>query len=136
MSEPNAPRPSPKTREAQHLSTARLFGIVLVFLILAAYSIWNSDRFQSLFQGVSEQRLSELLQRQVSFRRVDFRIFPPQVQLADVHRQRSAHSGRAAHCRALTIGGGLGHGASYASGGRAVHFGSPSCTLTDGTSSA
>src|SRR5262245_66631436 len=70
--------------EAQRLSTRRLFLIVLVFLALAAYAIWNSDRFQSLFQGVSEQRLSELLQRPVRFRRVDFHIFPPSVTLADV----------------------------------------------------
>ena len=69
---------------AQRLSTSRLFLIVVVFLALAAYAIWNSDRFQSLFQGVSEQRLSELLQRPVSFRRVDFQIFPPSVHLADV----------------------------------------------------
>src|SRR5215468_12243092 len=79
----------PKSRDesahvARRLSTLRLFLIVLVFLALAAYAIWNSDRFQSLFQGVSEQRLSELLQRPVRFRRVDFHIFPPQIQLADV----------------------------------------------------
>jgi outer membrane protein insertion porin family len=70
--------------EAQPLSTSRLFVIVVVFLVLAAYSIWNSDRFQSLFQGVSQTRLSELLQRPVSFRRVDFHVFPPSVRLADV----------------------------------------------------
>src|SRR5215471_20791389 len=78
---PDNPHPP---REAQSLSAARLFGIVVLFLILAVYSIWNSDRFQGLMQGVSEQRLSELLKRQVHFRRVSFRIFPPQVQLADV----------------------------------------------------
>jgi hypothetical protein len=71
-------------REAQRLSTSRLFLIVVLFLVLAAYSIWNSDRFQSLFQGVSEQRLSELLQRPVRFRRVDFQVFPPSVHLADI----------------------------------------------------
>src|SRR5215468_11483708 len=79
----------PKSRDesahvARRLSTSRLFLILVVFLALAAYAIWNSDRFQSLFQGVSEQRLSELLQRPVSFRRVDFQIFPPSVHLADV----------------------------------------------------
>ena len=85
MSESQGEKPSPPPpREAQRLSTPRLFGIVVLFLILAAYSIWNSDRFQALMQGVSEQRLSELLQRPVHFRRVSFRIFPPQVQLADV----------------------------------------------------
>src|SRR4030095_9707382 len=70
--------------EARRLSTLRLFLIVLLFLALAAYAIWNSDRFQSLFQGVSQQRLSELLQRPVGLRRVDFHIFPPSVTLADV----------------------------------------------------
>ncbi|HEY3202524.1 MAG TPA: translocation/assembly module TamB domain-containing protein [Thermoanaerobaculia bacterium] len=70
--------------EAQRLSAARLLIIVVLFLVLAVYSIWNSDRFQSLFQGVSEARLSELLQRPVNFRRVDFQIFPPSVHLADV----------------------------------------------------
>src|SRR4030095_2095797 len=83
MPEQKEGKPSRPLREAQRLSTSRLFWIVLLFLILAAYSIWNSDRFQPLFQGVSEQRLSELLQRPVHFRRVDFRIFPPQIQLAD-----------------------------------------------------
>ncbi len=34
--------------------------------------------------GLSEQRLSELLKRPVSFRRVEFRIFPPSLTLADV----------------------------------------------------
>jgi hypothetical protein len=87
----------------------RLFWIVLLFLILAAYSIWNSDRFQALFQGVSEQRLSELLQRRVQFRRVDFRIFPPQVQLADVSIANDPRIPGEPLLTAeqLTIGGGL-----------------------------
>jgi translocation and assembly module TamB len=85
MAEHEKEKPShPLLHEVQRLSTSRLFWIVLLFLILAVYSIWNSDRFQALMQGVSEQRLSELLQRPVHFRRVSFRIFPPQVQLADV----------------------------------------------------
>ena len=95
--------------EAQRLSTSRLFLVVVVFLVLAGYAIWNSDRFQSLFQGVSEQRLSELLQRPVSFRRVDFTIFPPSVHLADV---RVGNDPRAPHgplleAEELTIGGGV-----------------------------
>jgi hypothetical protein len=69
--------------EAQRLSTSRLFVIVAVFLVLAVYAIWNSDRFQSLFQGVSQGRLSEALQRPVSFHRVEFHVFPPSVRLAD-----------------------------------------------------
>ena len=70
--------------EAQLLSARRLFLIVVLFLVLAAYSIWNSDRFQTLFRAFREQRLSELLQRPVSFRRVDFHVFPPSIALADV----------------------------------------------------
>src|SRR5262245_23370254 len=77
-------RPAEEPHETQRLSTSRLFLIVVVFLGLSAYAIWNSDRFQSLVQGVSQQRLSELLGRPVSFRRVDFQIFPPSVHLADV----------------------------------------------------
>ena len=57
--------PDEAPHEAQRLSTARLFLIVVVFLGLSAYAIWNSDRFQSLIQGVSEQRLSEILQIQL-----------------------------------------------------------------------
>jgi hypothetical protein len=70
--------------EAQRLSTSRLFVIVAVFLVLAVYAIWNSDRFQSLFQGVSQGRLSEALQRPVSFHRVEFHVFPPSVGGAPV----------------------------------------------------
>ena len=101
--------PEEAPHEAQRLSTARLFLIVVVFLGLAAYAIWNSDRFQSLIQGVSEQRLSEILQRPVSFRRVDFQVFPPSVHLADV---RVGNDPRAAdqpllEAEELTIGGGV-----------------------------
>jgi translocation and assembly module TamB len=95
--------------EAQRLSTSRLFLIVVLFLVLAAYSIWNSDRFQTLMVGVSEQRLSELLQRPVSFNRVDFHIFPPSIELADV---RVGNDPRLPDepllsAAALTIGGGM-----------------------------
>jgi len=68
----------------QHLSTARLYGILLLFLVLSVYAIWKSERFQNLIQGVSQQRLSEALGRPVSFRTVDFHVFPPSVHLADV----------------------------------------------------
>ncbi len=95
--------------EAQPLSTSRLFLVVVVFLVLAGYAIWNSDRFQSLFQGVSEQRLSQLLQRPVSFRRVDFSIFPPSVHLADVRvgNDPRAPEGPLLEAEELTIGGGV-----------------------------
>ena len=95
--------------EAQRLSTSRLFVLVVVFLVLAGYAIWNSDRFQSLFQGVSEQRLSELLQRPVSFRRVDFQIFPPSVHLADVRVGNDPREpeGPLLEAEELTIGGGV-----------------------------
>ncbi len=95
--------------EAQRLSTSRLFLIVVVFLALAAYAIWNSDRFQSMFQGVSQQRLSELLQRPVSFRRVDFQIFPPSVHLADVRvgNDPRISEGPLLEAEELTVGGGL-----------------------------
>ena len=95
--------------EAQPLSTSRLFVLVVVFLVLAGYAIWNSDRFQSLFQGVSEQRLSELLQRPVSFRRVDFSIFPPSVHLADIRvgNDPRVAKGPLLEAEELTIGGGV-----------------------------
>ena len=95
--------------EAQTLSTSRLFLVVVVFLALAGYAIWNSDRFQSLFQGVSEQRLSELLQRPVSFRRVDFTVFPPSIHLADVRvgNDPRAAGGPLLEAEELTIGGGV-----------------------------
>src|SRR5262245_48819950 len=95
--------------EARRLSTLRLFLILLVFLALAAYAIWNSDRFQSLFQGVSQQRLSELLQRPVRFRRVDFHVFPPSVTLADVSVGNDPRTPEEPLLAAseLTIGGGM-----------------------------
>lgn len=109
MSEREGEKPIRPPHEAQRLSTSRLFSIVLLFLILAAYSIWNSDRFQNLMQGVSEQRLSELLQRRVQFRRVSFRIFPPQIQLADVSIANDPRITDQPLLTAdeLTIGGGL-----------------------------
>ena len=95
--------------EAQLLSASRLFLILVLFLVLAAYSIWNSDRFQTLMQGVSQQRLSEMLKRPVSFRRVDFHIFPPSIQLADVRIENDPRIGGEPLLAAteLTIGGGV-----------------------------
>ena len=102
-------RPAEAPHEAQRLSTARLFLIVLVFLALSAYAIWNSDRFQALFQGVSEEKLSALLQRPVAFRRVDFQIFPPSIHLADVRVGNDPRIPDRAMLEAeeLTIGGGV-----------------------------
>ncbi|HKD17188.1 MAG TPA: translocation/assembly module TamB domain-containing protein [Thermoanaerobaculia bacterium] len=102
-------RPDHPHHEAQRLSTSRLFLIVIVFLALSAYAIWNSDRFQALFQGVSEQRLSELLKRPVSFRRVDFQIFPPSIHLADVRVGNDPRlpDGPLLEAEELTIGGGV-----------------------------
>ena len=115
MSGEDASREGPRTpHEAQRLSTTRLLLVVVLFFALAAYSIWNSDRFQTLLQGVSQARLSELLQRKVEFRRVSFRVFPPSVQLADVRIANDPRLGGDPFLSAeeLTIGGGLsiGHG--------------------------
>jgi len=95
--------------EAQRLSALRLLLILLVFLVLAVYSIWNSDRFQTLMLGLSEQRLSELLKRPVSFRRVQFRIFPPSLTLADVRIGNDPRIPEEPLLAAaeLTIGGGV-----------------------------
>ena len=58
---------------------------------------------------MSEQRLSELLQRPVSFRRVDFSIFPPSVHLADVRVGNDPRlpEGPLLEAEELTIGGGV-----------------------------
>ena len=95
--------------EAQRISTLRLFLIVVLFLGLAAYAVWNSDRFQTLMQGVSQQRLSEILQRPVTFRRVSFQIFPPTVRLADVRIGNDPRipDGPLLEARELSIGGGV-----------------------------
>ncbi len=69
---------------AHRLSTPRLYGILLLFLILAGYAIWKSERFQNLIQGVSQARLSAALGAPVSFETVDLRFLPPSVRLANV----------------------------------------------------
>ena len=69
---------------AHRLSAPRLFAIVFAFVVISGYVIWKSDRFQNLFLGVSQARLSAALRRPVSFRTADFRIFPPSVRLQDV----------------------------------------------------
>jgi autotransporter translocation and assembly factor TamB len=79
--------PPPEDR-AHHplrrLSTLRLFLVMVVFLVLAGYAVWHSERFQTLFQGVSQARISEALGRPVTFRQVEFRFLPPSLRLADV----------------------------------------------------
>ncbi len=82
---PPEPPPAPEIpQKALHLSPLRLFGVLLVFLLLAGYAVWNSERFKNLFQGMSQTRISAALGRPVTFRRVDFRFLPPSVRLADV----------------------------------------------------
>jgi len=74
----------PVEHPPHRLSTLRLFGILVVFAILAGYAIWSSERFQNIVQGVSQTRLSAALGVPVTFRRVDFRVLPPSLRLADV----------------------------------------------------
>ncbi len=79
------PPPGPEIhRPALHLSPLRLFVVLVIFLLLAGYAVWNSERFKNLFQGMSQARISAALGRPVTFRQVDFRFLPPSVRLADV----------------------------------------------------
>mgnify|MGYP003299097823 CR=1 FL=1 len=86
MSRPQPPSPPGAEihHPVLHLSPLRLFAVVVVFLVLASYAVWNSERFQNLFQGVSQTRISAALGRPVTFRQVEIRFLPPSVQLADV----------------------------------------------------
>lgn len=95
--------------KAHRFSATRLFGIVLLFLLLAAYAIWKSERFQNLIQGLSQDRLTRLFERPVSFRTVSFRVFPPAVQLADVRIGNDPRLGGAALLTAeeVSLGGGI-----------------------------
>ena len=83
MSDPN-PTPETPTPLLKRLSTLRLFTIIVLFLILAGYSVWKSERFQSLLHGVSQARLSEALGVPVDFETVDLRLLPPSVSLVNV----------------------------------------------------
>src|SRR5512144_663652 len=91
------------------LSTLRLFSVLLVFLVLAGYAVWNSERFQTLFQGVSESRISEALGRPVTFRKVEVRFLPPALRLADVRIGNDPRAGPGPFLSAdeLSIGGGI-----------------------------
>src|SRR5215470_2508329 len=94
---------------AHRLSTPRLFTIVLAFVVLSGYAIWKSERFQNLFLGVSQARLSEALKRPVSFRTADFRIFPPSVRLLDVviGNDPRAGAGPLLSVEEVSVGGGV-----------------------------
>ncbi len=78
------PPPETPTPLLKRLSTLRLFTIIVLFLILAGYSVWKSERFQSLVHGVSQARLSEALGVPVDFETVDLRLLPPSVSLVNV----------------------------------------------------
>jgi hypothetical protein len=84
VSDPKPPRENPPPPLPQHLSTLRLFTIIVVFLALAGYSVWKSERFQNLVHGVSQARLSEALGVPVDFETVGLRILPPSVSLVNV----------------------------------------------------
>lgn len=91
------------------LSALRLFTVLTVFLILAGYAVWNSERFQNLFQGMSQTRISAALGRPVTFRRVEFRFLPPSVRLADVRIGNDPRLGPEPFLSAdeISIGGGV-----------------------------
>jgi hypothetical protein len=94
---------------ALHLSPLRLFGVLLIFLLLAGYAVWNSERFKNLFQGVSQSRISAALGRPVTFRQVEFRFLPPSVRLADVRIGNDPRLGAGTFLSAdeVSIGGGV-----------------------------
>ncbi len=90
------------------LSASRLLSVVLVFLILASYAIWKSERFQNLIHGVSQSRLADALGRPVTFRTVDLRVFPPAVRLADVRVGNDPRlPGPLLSAEEVSIGGGV-----------------------------
>jgi len=107
--EPPPPADSEFPHKALHLSPLRMFGVLLVFLILAGYAVWNSERFQNLFQGVSQSRISTALGRPVTFRQVEFRFLPPSVRLADVRIGNDPRLGDQPFLSAdeVAIGGGV-----------------------------
>ena len=95
---------------AHRFSAPRFYAIVVVFVALSAWAINTSERFQNLFHGVSQARLSEALHRPVSFRTVDFRIFPPSVRLQDVVIGNDPRAGGVTpllSAEEISIGGGV-----------------------------
>ena len=105
----DTPPPAPDHGvKAHHLPPVRLFGILLVFLIAAAYAVWTSDRFQNLIHGVSQARLQKALGRDVTFQTVEIRIFPPAVRLADVRIANDPRlPGPLLTAEEISIGGGV-----------------------------
>jgi hypothetical protein len=106
--DPSAP-PEEIHHPALHLSPLRLFLVLVVFLLLAGYAVWNSERFQNLFQGVSQARISAALGRPVTFRQVEFQFLPPSVRLADVRIGNDPRLGGEPFLSAdeVSIGGGV-----------------------------
>jgi hypothetical protein len=112
MSEARPPRRTGGLPRPQRLSAARLFTVVIVFLLLAGYAVWKSERFQNLLQGVSRERLSAALGVPVSFDTVELRFFPPSISLANVRIGNDPALGLPADTPLLTaeqigIGGGI-----------------------------
>jgi hypothetical protein len=107
MSETPAPAPPDHGVTEHHLPPLRLFGIILVFLVAAAYAVWKSDRFQSLIHGVSQQRLQEALGRQVTFQTVEIRVFRRGAAGGRADRQRPEPSGPLLTVEEISIGGGV-----------------------------
>src|SRR5512143_702763 len=98
--------------QPHRLSLTRLLSFVVLFLVLAAYAIWKSDRFQNMIQGVSQSGLSDALGVPVSFRTVSLRFFPPSVRLADVRIGNDRRLGIPANqplfdAEEVSIGGGI-----------------------------
>jgi hypothetical protein len=58
--------------------------MIVLFLALAGYAVWKSDRFQNLIQGVSQSRLSEALGVPVDFDTVEISMFPPALRVENV----------------------------------------------------
>ena len=102
-------KPPEQPHRALHLSPLRLFGVLLIFLLLASYAVWNSERFKNLFQGLSQSRISAALGRPVTFRQVEFRFLPPSVRLADVRIGNDPRLGAEPFLSAdeVSIGGGV-----------------------------
>ena len=94
--------------EAHHISATRLWGIVLLFILLSSYAVWRSERFQNLIQGVSQSRLTAALGRPVTFQTVEFRVFPPSLRLANVRVANDPRlSGEVLFAEEVSIGGGV-----------------------------
>ena len=107
--EPPPPAGPELHHPALHLSPLRLFAVLVVFLLVAGYAVWNSERFKNLFQGVSQTRISAALGRPVTFRQVEFRFVPPSVRLADVRIGNDPRLGAEPFLSAdeISIGGGV-----------------------------